>query len=78
MGVRAGRTKVYSGDLLGGYLRLPATLVGRGGAPSEHRENGVFLECDDAMNTVGTEDAELAFVITAKIDETAATLTSAG
>ena len=37
-----------------------------------------LLECYYAVNTIGAEDAELAFVITAKIDETAATLTSAG
>lgn len=45
---------------------------------SEHRENNGFLKCDDAMNTVGAEDAELSLVITAKVDETATALTGAG
>jgi hypothetical protein len=38
----------------------------------------VFLECHNAVNTIGAEDAELAFVITAEVDEAATTLTSAG
>jgi hypothetical protein len=37
-----------------------------------------FLECYYAMNTIGAEDAELAFVITAEIDETAVPLSGAG
>jgi hypothetical protein len=36
------------------------------------------LECHDTVNTIGAEDAELAFVITAEVDEAATTLTSAG
>ena len=46
-----------------------------------HQENGLsygFLECHNTVNTIGAEDAELAFVITAKVDEAATTLTSAG
>jgi hypothetical protein len=38
----------------------------------------VSLECHDTVNTIGAEDAELAFVITAEVDEAATTLTSAG
>jgi hypothetical protein len=37
-----------------------------------------FLECYYAVNTIGAEDAELAFVITAEVDETAVTLAGAG
>ncbi len=37
-----------------------------------------LLECYYAVNTIGAEDAELAFVITAEVDETAATLAGAG
>jgi hypothetical protein len=37
-----------------------------------------FLECHDTVNTIGAEDAELAFVITAEVDEAATTLASAG
>jgi hypothetical protein len=44
----------------------------------EQSESRGFLECDYAVNTIGAEDAEFAFVITAEVDETAATLTSAG
>jgi hypothetical protein len=57
-------------------VRRPAAR--RDGASLAHLENRDFLECDNAVNTIGAEDAELAFVITAKVDETAATLTSAG
>lgn len=32
----------------------------------------------DAVNAISPEDAELAFVVTAKVDETAATLAGAG
>ncbi len=44
----------------------------------EHFGNRDFLECDNAVNAVGAENAELAFIVTAKIDETTATLTGAG
>jgi hypothetical protein len=44
---------------------------------SWNTQNRGFLECNNAVNTVGAEDAELAFVITTEVDETAATLTSA-
>ena len=37
-----------------------------------------LLECYYAVNTIGAEDAELAFVITAEVDEAATTLASAG
>jgi hypothetical protein len=37
-----------------------------------------LLECYYAVNTIGAEDAELAFVITAEVDETAVTLAGAG
>ena len=36
------------------------------------------LKCHDTVNTIGAEDAELAFVITAEVDEAAMTLASAG
>ena len=54
-------------------------------SPKPHGERGQggtiaygFLKCYDAVNTIGAEDAELAFVITAEVDEAATTLTSAG
>ena len=37
-----------------------------------------LLECHHAVNTIGAEDAELAFIITAEVDETAVTLAGAG
>ena len=36
------------------------------------------LESDNPMNAIRAEDAELAFVITAEVDEAATALTSAG
>jgi hypothetical protein len=57
----------------------PALRQGRADGPSlPHPENRGFLECHNAVNTIGAENAELAFVITAEVDEAAATLTSAG
>jgi hypothetical protein len=57
--------------------RLVRTTVTAAADRREHSSGRGFLERDNAVNTVGAEDAELAFVITAKVDETAATLTRA-
>jgi hypothetical protein len=67
-------------------LRPHGELHGRPGQAgryfscSPRKQDGltVSLECHDTVNTIGAEDAELAFVITAEVDEAATTLTSAG
>jgi hypothetical protein len=38
----------------------------------------VFLECDDPVNAVRPENAELAFVVTAEVDHAAAAFAGAG
>ncbi len=58
-----GRSRGAHGSLLFGFFEEYLRLA---------------LECHDTVNTIGAEDAELAFVITAEVDEPAATLTSAG
>jgi hypothetical protein len=81
MGIRAERTKVYSRDFAGG-LKIAGDGCSHHGRAvrrsSWNTQKRGFLECDNAVNAIGAEDAELAFVITAKVDETAATLTGAG
>ena len=54
--------------------------AGRYFSCSPRKQDGltVSLECHDTVNTIGAEDAELAFVITAEVDEAATTLASAG
>jgi hypothetical protein len=65
--------------LVRGSIGGPTARRGRrDDASLEHPGKRGFLECDDAVNTIGAEDAELAFVITAEVDETATTLASAG
>ena len=53
---------------------MPVRAVG----PRKQCSPTVSLECHDTVNTIGAEDAELAFVITAEVDETAVTLAGAG
>ena len=74
--------------------QAPENHVGPPSYPKPHSERGkaggyfsatqktglayCLLECYYAVNTIGAEDAEFAFVITAEVDETATTLASAG
>jgi len=60
--------------------KIPWAAIGRYFSCSTQEQDclTVSLECHDTVNTIGAEDAELAFVITAEVDEAATALTSAG
>ncbi len=76
---RQGSTEVYPFDLSWGELGLPGRQK-NSRAKSGYR-SGVYekdLESDNPVNTIRAEDAELALVIAAKIDQTTATPAGAG